>query len=539
MRMLRTSVVLVSVCVTPCAGSTCAGATLFFSQYQDDGAPGLNKYYQIFNPTSAAIHLADEYSIATCANGCSSSAGAFEYGYTFRGGAIIAAGGTYTLCNEGLDETTECDEVLQYPRVSYSGNDLLALIWGTDHRRATVFDVVDRIGRFTTELHVPSWTVCGEASRIVAADVLLMRAAETCCGSGGSDGAFALNWPAGEVCEWTDRKTEGWVRPWAKAGAPCAAALVRPPSPPAPPPPPPAPTCISLQCDAGARCGMCLVAIARDECRTEWHSDQMLHSCDTIFPGDFCEADGECGTSNINNCPGRDADDLITGLGADIYKRLACTGSASPSPPPMPPRPPPPPPLPPLSCSDPACDAGASCGYCLQLVQQRECPRPSANGVLLLRSCDVAAVDEVCEGSGECGTNPAADNCRGPDTPGQPFSWRDQHSDVYRVRPCVGSAAVVGESAGAGAGAGAIATAVFACLLLALLAMMASLGHPVACPQWWVAFIRRKLSKLQLNQANPSAAAVIETSSNYVAPLAANDSAAVSPSATFASRSTV
>ena len=172
--MLR-AVLLVSVFFTPCAGrASCAGTTLFFSQYQDDRAPGLNKYYQIFNPTNAAIQLSGEYSIATCANGCS-SAGAFEYGYRFREGAVIAAGGTYTLCNEGLEDTTACDEVLPFPRVSYSGNDLLALIWGTDHVSATAFDVVDRIGRFTTETRVPSWTVCGETSRVVAADAFLAR----------------------------------------------------------------------------------------------------------------------------------------------------------------------------------------------------------------------------------------------------------------------------------------------------------------------------------------------------------------------------
>ena len=200
-----------------------------------NGATGLNKYYQIYNPTGAAINLADDYSIAACANGCS-SAGAFEYGYRFAKGATIAAGGTYTICNDGLEDTTGCDELLKYPRVSYTGNDLLALIYGTDHVRATTYDVVDRIGLFSTDRRVPSWTVCGEASRVVAADVLLTRATDTCCGSGMSDGAFALNWPDGAVCDWTDRKNGGYVRAWGRAGAPCGAALTRPPSPPAPPP---------------------------------------------------------------------------------------------------------------------------------------------------------------------------------------------------------------------------------------------------------------------------------------------------------------
>ena len=41
------------------------------------------------------------------------------------------------------------------------------------------------------QVRVPTWTVCGVASRVVAADVLLTRAADTCCGSGATDGAFA------------------------------------------------------------------------------------------------------------------------------------------------------------------------------------------------------------------------------------------------------------------------------------------------------------------------------------------------------------
>ena len=84
---------------------------------------------------------------------------------------------------------------------------------------------------------------------------------------------------------------------------------------------------------------MCLVAIAHEECRTEWHSDMMLSSCDGIASGEFCEADGECGTSNINNCPGRDNGDLVDGdgLGADIYQRVACEGGPlPPSPTPIP-----------------------------------------------------------------------------------------------------------------------------------------------------------------------------------------------------------
>ena len=63
-------------------GASCAGSTLFFSQYQEEqegnGATGLNNYYQIFNPTDAVVNLADEYSIATCVNGCSAAGAAWS-----------------------------------------------------------------------------------------------------------------------------------------------------------------------------------------------------------------------------------------------------------------------------------------------------------------------------------------------------------------------------------------------------------------------------------------------------------------------------
>ena len=64
------------------------GATLFFSQFQE-ASSGNNKYWQIYNPTSASISLAG-YSIGYCVNGCS-VANTFEYGQAFASGASIAA----------------------------------------------------------------------------------------------------------------------------------------------------------------------------------------------------------------------------------------------------------------------------------------------------------------------------------------------------------------------------------------------------------------------------------------------------------------
>ena len=91
---------------------SCAGATIFFSQYQEqeqdattDQSAGPANYLQIYNPLSVAVDLAKDFSIATCLNGCSRE-DTFEYGLRFKFGATIAAQGAYTLCGGGLKERT-------------------------------------------------------------------------------------------------------------------------------------------------------------------------------------------------------------------------------------------------------------------------------------------------------------------------------------------------------------------------------------------------------------------------------------------------
>ena len=53
------------------------GPSLYFSQFQE-ASSGNKKYFQIYNPTAAAISLGAEYSLAYCANGCDAD-GVFEY----------------------------------------------------------------------------------------------------------------------------------------------------------------------------------------------------------------------------------------------------------------------------------------------------------------------------------------------------------------------------------------------------------------------------------------------------------------------------
>ena len=175
----------------------------------------------------------------------------------------------------------------------------------------------------------------------------------------------------------------------------------------------PLPGCSELQCDAGlTECGICLQAIDAAQCPEGWESDFKLHTCDSVAPGELCEADGECGTVEVDNCNGRDPDvngwhhgRLLQGWHhegsprSDVYRRVPCT---------MPPSPPAPPPAP---CG--SCDAGAACGRCLQVVRPDECPK-AWHVEYELKACNVAEKGEYCEGDGECGTSQGVNNCTRP-----------------------------------------------------------------------------------------------------------------------------
>ena len=202
---------------------------------------------------------------------------------------------------------------------------------------------------------------------------------------------------------------------------------------PRPPPPPPIPACLNTHCDAGSSCGVCLQALSSADpaCPPFWRSDWVLFTCDKVGPGELCEADGECGTLEVNNCAGRDpgsSGQTGSRTAADVYRRVNC---AYPPPPPAAPSPPP------VMCGTGQCAAGSSCGICLEEVQQSECPMAWRSD-FRLPTCDIAAVGAMCEGDGECGTSNVLNNCRGGDSSRPSWgSWRQRNADVYRVRDCV------------------------------------------------------------------------------------------------------
>ncbi|KAL3913965.1 MAG: hypothetical protein SGPRY_007795 [Prymnesium sp.] len=143
-----------------------------------------------------------------------------------------------------------------------------------------------------------------------------------------------------------------------------------------------------LTCDAGRECGRCLRAAKREDCaHAMWGGAWRLHTCDKVEAGELCEADGECGTTEIDNCA------LL-----DLYTRVACDTPPSPSLPYPPP----------VMCG--ACDAGDECGVCLTKVKLEDCPT-TWNLKHNLRDCYVAKKGEMCMADGRCGTSNDLDNC--------------------------------------------------------------------------------------------------------------------------------
>ena len=188
---------------------------------------------------------------------------------------------------------------------------------------------------------------------------------------------------------------------------------------------------MSTPTEVGTGCGLCLRLIDSRECPTEADITALPNCQDIHNVGDRCEADGECGTDRTaNNC----------GVVHDVYER--CVNETLSQPPwgppggpasPPSPRHPPALPLPPASplelCSPSiACSAGAGCGLCLRLAEGSECPSDAK--VSLLPPCDHRlAPGAMCEAGGECGTDPAANNC----------AWRDLYVREQCVPPAPAS----------------------------------------------------------------------------------------------------
>jgi len=169
-------------------------------------------------------------------------------------------------------------------------------------------------------------------------------------------------------------------------------------------------------------------------------------NCNGVAVGQMCEADGECGTdSNAGNCA---VTQWSSRGGLDVYRRENCR-ETTPSPPPTMPSPP----LP--WCNTLSCDAGSSCGICLQKLDPANnvgdaCPHGWESD-WRMHTCDLVAPGELCEADGECSTQ-EINNCAGRDNAPSPPGPRPtggtgkgtgagngsgpQNADVYRRIPC-------------------------------------------------------------------------------------------------------
>ena len=182
---------------TSCASSytpTSCG-DLFFSEYAEGSSN--HKYFEIYNPTSAAISLSG-YTVYLSGNGGS-------YTNTFTSNASIASGDVYMISTNSLDSATQAlaDTAMGYPSVAhYNGDDALILMNGTD-----TIDVIGTPGVDPGS----SWSVGTGSTK----DHTLIRKASVDMGS----------------TDWTTGATEWDVyaqNTWSYAGAHSSSCIVTP-----------------------------------------------------------------------------------------------------------------------------------------------------------------------------------------------------------------------------------------------------------------------------------------------------------------------
>jgi len=142
-------------------------------------------------------------------------------------------------------------------------------------------------------------------------------------------------------------------------------------------------------CSAGKSCGRCLHASPKctgTSCPTTCPVNMLNAksppcSSPNVKVGDFCEGDGECGTSSsLNNCPG----------GYDVYQRKAD-------------------PKAPVKPVTTGIECDKKCGRCFEPATVCKASMKTAKAP----NCASAGikVGDYCEADGECGTNSQLNNC--------------------------------------------------------------------------------------------------------------------------------
>ena len=124
---------LVLDCLGVCDGEGAPLSNLFFSEHAEGSSN--NKYFEVHNPTAEDVNLSC-YQFVNCANDCDD----WEYMSDFAEGAMVEAGGTYTVCHGSFSgDQTLCDETRT---LYHNGDDAQGLIHTPS---STLLDVVGDI----------------------------------------------------------------------------------------------------------------------------------------------------------------------------------------------------------------------------------------------------------------------------------------------------------------------------------------------------------------------------------------------------------
>eukprot|EP01050_Picozoa_sp_SAG11_P005907 SAG11_NODE_435_length_9493_cov_21.529806_2_plen_952_part_00 len=169
-------------------------APLFFAEAAEGNSH--NKYLEIFNPTDAAVDLS-AYAFPNAANSVDVP-GEYEYWNTFAEGAIIAAGGLYTICHPSASDTIQefCDQQFNYLS---NGDDGFCIVFGSE----SDYQILDCVGDWLGDPG-QGFDVCNAG---ITKDSTIVRNCGVTSGNGGDWASSA----SAENCEWAIYDQNEWA----------------------------------------------------------------------------------------------------------------------------------------------------------------------------------------------------------------------------------------------------------------------------------------------------------------------------------------
>jgi hypothetical protein len=145
-------------------GSCEYGAThLYFSEYAEGSSGTLNRYFEVYNPTSDTVNL-DDYAFARVSSqGGVDQDGVYETWHNFNPGAIILPHDVFVVAHQNAN-TFILNEADMISTALSSGNDGMALIFGDEpvnptHPDSGLYQLLDWIGNWNSPAQY--WDVAG------------------------------------------------------------------------------------------------------------------------------------------------------------------------------------------------------------------------------------------------------------------------------------------------------------------------------------------------------------------------------------------